>query len=315
MLGVVELGEEVRRPSDGVRLARTGGVLHEVLGAGPVGEHRRLQLACDLELVEAREDHALDLLLLVALRDAVTAEDLEPALTPPDLLPEVGCALAAGGIHGVALTAVAVALVERQELSLGPLQVRHHLHLAVAHGEVHECAIGEGEQRFGPLALRVRVPVEPILVDGVGDALREVGLQLDRRNRHAVQEEHEVDAVLVVERVADLAHDAQPVLLVAREDLRVDRERGLELGDLELLLEAEELDAMAEHVERAALVDLVAKATEQRLTSARAVVPGQELPRLRLRRLHPIDHVGREESAVALELRGVASFVEPAVRG
>jgi hypothetical protein len=44
------------------------------------------------------------------------------------------------------------------------------------------------------------------------DALGEVGLQLDGGDRQAVEEQHEVDAVLVVQRVAHLAHDAQAVL-------------------------------------------------------------------------------------------------------
>ena len=66
----------------------------------------------------------------------------------------------------------------------------------------------------------LRVAVEAVLVDGVVDALGEVGLELDGRDREAVEEEHEVDAVLVCGRVAHLPHDAQAVRRVAREDVR-----------------------------------------------------------------------------------------------
>jgi hypothetical protein len=100
VLGVVQLGEEVRRPGDGVGLARARRVLDEVLAAGPVAQHRGLELAGHVELVEAREDEPDDLLLLVALGDEVAAEDLEPALARPDLLPQVRRAVPPAGSPG-----------------------------------------------------------------------------------------------------------------------------------------------------------------------------------------------------------------------
>ena len=95
VLRVVQVGQEVRRPGDGVRLARAGRVLDQILAARPVRQHRGLQLARGVELVEAREDDLLDLLLLVPLGDEVAAEDLQPALPRPDLLPQVGRAMPA----------------------------------------------------------------------------------------------------------------------------------------------------------------------------------------------------------------------------
>ena len=47
-----------------------------------------------------------------------------------------------------------------------------------------------------------------VLVNSVVDALSEVRLQLDRGNGEAIKEEHQVDAVLVVPRVAHLPNDA-----------------------------------------------------------------------------------------------------------
>jgi hypothetical protein len=53
---VVQLGEEMRGPRDGVGLARAGRVLDQVLAARPVGKHRRLQLAGHVQLVKAGKD-------------------------------------------------------------------------------------------------------------------------------------------------------------------------------------------------------------------------------------------------------------------
>ena len=58
VLRVMQVGEEVRRPGDGVGLARPGRVLDQVLAAGALVQHRGLQLPGRVELVVAREDHA-----------------------------------------------------------------------------------------------------------------------------------------------------------------------------------------------------------------------------------------------------------------
>jgi hypothetical protein len=73
---------------------------------------------------------------------------------------------------------------------------------------VDQRAAVEAQERLGRLALRVRQAVEAVLVDRVADRLLEVGLELDRRDRQAVQKQHLIDAVGVVQRVAHLPHDA-----------------------------------------------------------------------------------------------------------
>ena len=94
------------------------------------------------QLVVAGKDQAADLLFLVSLRDAIAADDLQPAVALPHLLPEIGGAMTRH--HRVAGTAVGAAgigaLVEGQELGAGPLQACGHLHFAVADGEVHQGA-------------------------------------------------------------------------------------------------------------------------------------------------------------------------------
>ena len=93
----------------------------------------------------------------------------------------------------VALATI-VALVERQEARRRSIEPRRHVDFVVAHREMDERAAREGEQRFGILALGPRQPVEAILIDGVFNALGEVGLQFDGRNRQAVEEQHEVES-------------------------------------------------------------------------------------------------------------------------
>ena len=58
-----------------------------------------------------------------------------------------------------------------------------------------------------------------------------VGLQFGGGDRQAVEEENEVDAILVVQGIVDLPHDAKAVGGVAGEDVGVHAERGLELGE------------------------------------------------------------------------------------
>ena len=268
-------------------------MLHEVPGTRSVGEHGRLQLACHIELMKTRKDDGLDLLLVVTLGDEVPAQDLEPAIARPHLLPEVRRAVAACGIHWIAGGPV-VALIEGQERGSRTGQPGDHVDFAIAHGEVHHRTARKRQQRLGGLALGIRHAVKAILIDRVVDALCEVGLEFRRGHRNAVQEQHEVDAVLVVQRVVELTHHTQPVGGIARHDVGVERECGLELGECQLGLEANQFDAVSQHVERAALVELIAKSVEQRRAGVGAVVFGEDIPGVRLRGLYPRQHVGGE---------------------
>ena len=184
----VQVGQEVRRPGDRVGLARASRVLHQVLAARPFGQYRRLQLAGHVELVVAREDDLVDLLLLVALCHQVAPQDLEPAVARPHLLPQV-CSAVAHRIDWVAGRAV-VALVKGQEARVGADQPRDHAHFAGAHGKMHQCAGGEAEQRLRRLALLLRQAVVAVLVDRIVDALGKVSLELHGRHRDTVQEQH-----------------------------------------------------------------------------------------------------------------------------
>lgn len=123
-----------------------------------------------------------------------------------------------------------------------PVQLRRHVHFAVADSEMHQRAIWERQQRLCVAAFQARQPVDAKLIDGVLNALCEIGLQFCRGDGHALQEEHEVGAVLVAVRVMHLPHQAQTVGVVARDDVGVHRHRRLELHQLERLLQPQQLD-------------------------------------------------------------------------
>ena len=84
VLRVVQVGEEVGGPGDGVGLAGAGRVLDQVLATRTLGQDGDDELAGGVELLVAGEDELLDLLLAVALGDEVAPEDLQPTVARPD---------------------------------------------------------------------------------------------------------------------------------------------------------------------------------------------------------------------------------------
>ena len=112
------------------------------------------------------------------------AQNVEPGVASPDLLPEVAGPVAVG-IGRVALAA-GVAAVERQEARLLAREPRRHLDQLGIDREVHERPAAEGDVG--------RVAIGPVLALGVLDGLvRQWVLQLGRRDRDAVDEEAEVE--------------------------------------------------------------------------------------------------------------------------
>ena len=70
---------------------------------------------------------------------------------------------------------------------------------------------------------------------------------------------------------------------------------------------------MAEQIEGAGLIELLAHALQQGGFRLGAMVFLQHLPCLRLGLLHPGDQIGRVESQLAVVVSGGAVLVEPAV--
>ena len=210
-------------------------------------------------LLEAREEQRLvdgflardrvGLLLHVQVHEL--AQDGQPGVALEHPLPQV-----AGGravrVDRVALVPV-VAHVERQEAGGGALQVGGHERLGVGDGEVHQSAVPEGEQRLGAAGDRVHgVAGGLVLVDGVLDRLGEVRLQFHGGHGQPVDEEHQVDAVLVVRRVVDLPHHPEAHLGVVGDRFGVEVVSRLELAHRQG--RRRHLESVAQHRQSAAAV-------------------------------------------------------------
>jgi len=162
---VVERGQAVGEPSDGIGLAAAGGVLDEVALSGAVlagmGDHSADRVA----LVIAREDELRDLLLASFVVDLVFLDDvdepldeLEDAVFGPHVAPHVGNREA--DCRGWVAGAAVVSAVERQEGGPGTFEAGGEVDQVGVHGEVCQAAF-EGEERFFGVA------VVPVLGDRV----------------------------------------------------------------------------------------------------------------------------------------------------
>src|SRR2546426_11710739 len=133
-------------------------------------------------------------------------DQLQDAVPCPDALPEIRGRepLPRRRVAGAAVSS----LVERQEASLRSLKMRGLIDQVWVHGEVGQ-APAEGEQRL------LGITVEAILPDGVLYSLSgQRVLQLGGEDRQAVQEEHQVQAFLVLLAVLELTNDREEVRLI-----------------------------------------------------------------------------------------------------
>ena len=280
-------------------------MLNQVALAGALLQHIGYQLPGDIKLVITREDESAELLLLVALADEIAAEDFQPAIALPDFLPQVigGEAERIGRIA----RAAGMAPVEGQENRVGAGQLGAHHHFRLTDGEMHQCPAGEGQQWFDVTTFRLRMTVETVLVDGIADALGEVGFEFGRGHGHAIDEQHQVHRLVgVVERVMHLAHHAQAIGFIGRLNGRVEAERRLELHQGQRLLETDHLDTPAQHFQRALFVEAFAHPLGQHPGQAGAVGFGQRLPGIRLGGLYPGEQVGQEQGVLAVVMGGIA---------
>ena len=152
------------------------------------------------------------------------------------LLPQVGGGRA-GWIGRVALRPVVVTPVEGEEVRLLAGQPRGHPNLVVVDGEVDECAGAEAEQW-----LPLRVAVLLVLLDRGTPLLLEERLQLKRRHRQPVDEEHQVDGALVAAGRLRESFGAEAVDMEAAAVARAAEARGVEFGAVKAISDEVEFE-------------------------------------------------------------------------
>ncbi len=291
-------------------------MLEEIFTSRPFREDRLDQLAGGVELMVAGKDEPHDLFLLIPLGDEIAADDLQPAFPLQHFFPEVSGAMAAFRIGGVAGRA-AIALIEGQKTGFRAGQLGRHVDFHVADGEVDQGTARKGEKRLYPasLALAFRVAVEAVLVDGVVNGLGVIGLEFGGGDRDAVEVERQVETVIALGRVIDLADHPQPVGGVFLKGLRVHGQGRFELREQQRLAQADHLDAVSQDIEGAAIIQGFPQAIQQNRFSGGSVVFAQDIPGFRLSRLDPGHDIRRKQGTGAVVLLGSAGCVQPAVGG
>ena len=240
----------VGEPGDGVALAAAGRVLDQVAPARAAVPRGGQQAAHRVELMVTRPDLGplppAGLLVLRLHHLGVVLQDVGQALPAQHLPPQV-VGLDAAGVGRVA-GAVVPAAVEGQEPGGLAGQAGAELDLAFVHGEV-----GDAAARLEQLLARVAVAL--VLLDGVVDRLLgEAVLQLEGEDRQAVDEQPDVERPLgLVAAVAQLAGYGEAVLAEALLRFRVVGRRGA-VEQVEVV--GPVADAVAQHVDGAALADL-----------------------------------------------------------
>ena len=263
-----------------------------------------------VELVVAREDDALDHLLLprlpplgpdlllLPLDEHEPGEDVGERLLREDVLPHVfGGEMARDDrVPGAGVDPFAAALVERDEGRPRPAEGRRHPCLVHVDREVDERPRLRLEQpRHG-------APLRAVLLDGVVVGLPAcLALHFDRRHREAVHEDHMVDDLAFAR--PDFARDGEDVLPPRGGHTLLERRvrRRIEEGEVD----AAHRNAVTEGVdESAALRDA---GEVHRLGDgfvALGPVEARELlHRLRLRRLEELDEEALVHRVVAAVVR------------
>ena len=168
--------------------------------------------------MEAGEDQALlvvnpafGVFHLPALQQHESMEDAQPVVPLHDPVPKITdrvFTFRSGWIAG----STVIAPVEGQEKCGLTGQSGGHVDFRIGQGEVHHRAPPEAQQWLHAARGRtLGLALHPILLPGGLHRLGEVGLDLHRGHRQAVDEEHQIDGVLVVQGIAQLPHHAQAV--------------------------------------------------------------------------------------------------------
>ena len=221
-------------------------MLHQVAATRPVLPGVGLETPHGIPLVEPRKyDFGTRLGTLRRLVDMnEAAQDVQPGVTAPHLLPQVRGAVPVG-VRRIAL-AEFMTLVERQEPSARSVQPRRHRHRERINSKMHHA-----EPTQGPVPLRTLA----VLSDGILDALtRERVLELNRSDQNAVHEQAQVDGLVAARFEGQLPGDRQHVRVVALSQLGRQAMSRPKAGELDRDVAIHHTPA--QHVDGAPLVQL-----------------------------------------------------------
>ena len=298
---IVQRGQTMRQPSDGVALAAAGGMLDQGVVPHAFAPRQFDQQAHGLQLVVAREDQSLDLGLapllvapLFTLQMQKTGQQVQQAAALQDFLPKVGGAVVASlRVRRVAGAGIA-ALVEGQKARGRARQPGGHPHGFGIDGKVNQRA---------PLELkdgRPRIPVALVLPAGILNGLpRERVLQLQGGDRDAVQAERQIQGLFGIGREAQLPGDAHAVCRVAGVQLRVQLMGRLEVGDAQVAAVA--LEAVPQGRQSALIVHPFAEVGQHLLARLPAKLGFQLGPFIRLRLADEVENSSGKDGAVAVK--------------
>ena len=237
-------------------------------------------------------------ILLQYLKKPVPAKDVLPKIGSIITIRIVRISLAADSAGTVA------PLVEGKEICPGTFEAGGHIYICKVNGKVDQDALFKCKYSIPAGA------VELVLGDGICSILTgELALQLHGYNRNTVQEQDDIDAVLTLERVMELAGAVEDIGLILGNRRRI--ETGLRFPENRTELDAAVGKPVAEHIQEGGHFHLPVKALNDlylTLATVNLLIP---LPLRGLARFDEGDKCDAVEGKFAVECEGVAFLVAP----
>ena len=277
---IVQGGQAVGCPGDGVGLAGTRGVLNQIVVPRAVCAHIGQKLAHHVQLMIAWEDQ----LFIFRGMDELL-HNVHHAVLPEDILPEVGGRIAVG-IGGVTLAAVIAravgALVEGQKDGIFPCKLCGHPDLQLIHAEIAQDALVELEADLPRVAV-----VHPLALGVVHRLPGVLVFQFESKHRDAVDRKHHVHGFVLDSGIKPLAVTGDLIgrVLLCRSLVQA----GLrpEIADAEAHTPV--LEAMAQHMQQSVHITGGVKGLAELSFRFRIVLHDEARPLLRLGLLYEAD--------------------------
>ena len=306
----MKTAQAVGKPGNGIRFARTGTVLDQIILSRAVDLHICEQLGHDIQLVVSRENHAFrfnlaGLLITINLQMQILLQYLKQPVPAKDVLPEIGSIITIRIVR-ISLAAdpagTVAPLVEGKEICPGTFEAGGHIYICKIHGKVDQDTLFKCKYSISSGA------VELVLGDGICSILtRELALQLHGDNRDAVQEQDDIDAVLILERVMELAGTVEDIGLILDDRRRI--ETGLRFPENRTELDAAIGKTVAEHVQEGGHFHLPVETFNDFILTVATVNLLISLPLGGLARFDERDECRAIEGEFAVKGEGVAFLV------